>query len=257
MKMGVGRTLFPAWSAAATLVREHGGDALQFALAAKKAPDPGTRLDAAIRAMTSFDHAIDSSRKLPVQWFIGGAGAYYRGYAAAKQAVTLLIASGVVPGARLRVGRQSLAAAKDAFLAGVDVARADRSRFGRHLASGWLEATAEDALAGAAMLRPGADVARALLSGIGVVRATVARRQPLDESLVRTVTELFDRAGSQLDHAIATAPVAPVTDARRYADVLRRSDDLLAQAAAGARTLLENTPSDAAIDARAHDAAAS
>lgn len=189
--------------------------------------------------MTSFDHAIDNTRKLPVQWFVRRAPVYYRGYEAAKQAVTLLVASGIVPGAKERVARQSFLAGKESFVAGVDVARADASRFGRHLASGWLEATAEDALIGVAMLRRSDDTGRALLAGINHVRAAVAQRRRPDEAVVRTVGELFDRAASQLALEIARSGGRPATIDH---DAFQRSGVLLAEAEAAARALVADAP---------------
>ena len=195
--------------------------------------------------MTSFDHAIDNTRNLPVKWFIKGAPAYYRGYEAAKQAVTLLVASGLIPGAKERVGRQSLVAAKDAFVAGVAVARTERSRFGKHLAGGWLEATAEDAATGVLMLRNG-DTGRALLSGISQVRSAVSQRRELDETLVRTVSDLFDRAGSEMNSLILSA------DAMRAASIdptaFVRSGELLAEAELAARQLVADAPDESVFD---------
>jgi hypothetical protein len=243
MQLGIGQTLFPSWAASLTLVKDHGTEAASHAAAAIKAGTGTARLDAAVRAMTSFDHAIDNTRKLPVQWFLRSAPVYYRGYEAAKQAVTLLVASGLIPGARERVGRQSLLAAKDTFLAGVDVARTQRSRFGTHLASGWLEATAEDALAGASMLRPGDDSGRALLGGINLVRSAVLAKRPLDEMLVRNVTDMFDRVGSTLDAAIGAREIGAGDPA-----AFERSGELLAIAEAAARQLVADAPDESVLD---------
>jgi hypothetical protein len=240
MQLGVGKTVFPSWAAAVTLVKDHGVNAVQHATSAIKGSG-AERLDQAVLAMTSFDHAIDNTRKLPVSWFVKSLPMYYRGYEAAKQAVTLLVASGLIPGAKERVGRQSLAAAKETFLAGVQVARGDRTRFGGHLASGWLEATAEDALTGVAMLQQGTDAGRALLSGISQVRTAVARRNGVDELLVKTVTELFDRTAGFLDAAIAAKSATQgigTTDPAAY----QRSEALLEQVAAAAKQLVQDTP---------------
>jgi hypothetical protein len=226
MQLGIGTTLFPAWTAALTLVKDHGTSAVDHATKAVRAGDGSTRLDHAVRAMTSFDHAIDNTGKLPVQWFVRSAPAYFRGYEIAKQAVTLLVGSGLIPGAKERVGHQSLLAARDTFLAGVDVARSDRSRFGGRLASGWLEATAEDA-ATAVMLLQSGDTGRSLLAGINQVRAAVARRAGVDEGLVGAVGQLFDRAGAELtalEQAARFNPATPVDTA-----AFARSGELLAE----------------------------
>jgi hypothetical protein len=199
--------------------------------------------------MTSFDHAIDNTRKLPVQWFLRSAPLYYRGYEAAKMAVNLLVASGLIPGARERVGRQSLLAAKDTFLAGVNVALADRSRYGTHLASGWLEATAEDALTGAGMLHPGDETGRALLAGINQVRGAVLAKRPLDPTVVKSVTDLFDRAGSQLDAAISASEALRGIDVGEVdPTAFNRSGDLLLQAEVAARQLVADAPDESVFD---------
>lgn len=239
MQLGVGKIAFPSWAAALTLVKDHGGAAVDHATDAIRADTGARRLDSAVRAMTSFDHAIDNSQKLPVQWFVRRAGMYYRGYEAAKQAVNLLVASGLIPGAKQRVGVQSLVAAKETFLTGVGVAASDRSRYGRHLASGWLEATAEDALLGAAMLQPGGDTTRALLAGINHVRGAVAQKRPVDPALVRTVSELFDRATSQLSLEIARAGGRAV---EADPTAFERSGVLLAQAREAAQALVQDAP---------------
>ena len=240
MQLGIGKTLFPAWAAAGTLVKDHGVAAVGHAQDAIRADTGSARLDSAVLAMTSFDHALDNTQKLPVKWFVGGVGRYYRGYEAAKQAVTLLVASGLVPGAKVRIGRQSLLAAKDAFLAGVNVAGTDGSRFGRHYASGWLEATAEDAVTGALMLQKGSETGRALLAGINQVRAAVSQKRALDPALVKTVSDLFDRASSELALAIARSGgrTAQVGDKAAF----ERSGELLRIAEAAARELVADVP---------------
>jgi hypothetical protein len=239
MQLGVGKTLFPGWIAAGTLVKDNGVAAVGHARDAIKAGSGAERLDNAVLAMTSFDHAIDNTRKLPVSWFVGGIGKYYRGYEAAKQAVTLLVASGLVPAAKQHVGRQSLVAAKSSFLAGVDNS-VDTSRFGRAYAGGWLEATAEDAVTGALMLPRGSETGRALLAGINEVRANVARKRALDPALVKTVSDLFDRASSELALQIARAgarAVGPVDES-----AFERSGVLLAEAEAAAQQLVHDLP---------------
>lgn len=245
MQLGIGKTLFPSWAASLTLVKDHGTSAYQHASDAVRADTAALRLDHAVRAMTSFDHAIDNTRKLPVQWFVKGAPVYYRGYEAAKQAVTLLVASGLIPGAKERVGRQSLLAAKDAFLAGVDVARGDRSRFGRHLSDGWIEATLEDTLMGAMMLKNG-DTSRALLAGVSQVRTAIAQKRPVDEALVKTVSDLFDRATSQLALAVARSGGRAATGGDAAA--FERSGVLLAETAAAAKALVAAAPDDSVFE---------
>lgn len=242
MQLGIGTGMFPRWTAAATLMKAHGGDAVTHTKAAVRAGDGATRLDHAVRAMTSFDHAIDNTGKLPVQWIVRRAPLYLRGYDLAKQAVTLLVGSGLIPGAQERVGIQSLLAAHDTFRSGVDVARADRSRFGGHLAGGWLEATAEDAATAALLLRSG-DTGRSLMAGISQVRSAVQRRRGVDEGLIRSVNALFDRAGNELaalEQAARFRPVGPI-DQQAFA----RSGALLAEASAAAGMLV--TDADAAL----------
>ena len=246
MQLGIGKTLFPSWAAAVTLVKEHGVGAALHAKAAIQAGDGSTRLDHAVLAMTNFDHAIDNSRKLPVQWFVPRAGVYYRGYEAAKQAVSLLVGSGLIPGAKERVGGQSLVAAKETFLAGVAASRNERGRFGVHLATGWLEATAEDAITGVRMLETG-QTGRELLAGINQVRAAVSQRRPLDEALVRTVGDLFDRAGSELAELVQQAQATHRLSTDTGA--MQRSAELLAEVEVAARVLAADAEAAAAANA--------
>lgn len=244
MQLGIGKTMFPSWTAAVTLIKDHGTAAAGHAAAAVRAGDGSTRLDHAVRALTSFDHAIDNTRKLPVDWFVRGVDKYYRGYEVARQAVNLLVGSGLIPGARERVGRVSLQAAKDAFVAGVDVARTERGRFGRSLAGGWLEATAEDTVNGVALLGT-TDTGRALLAGVNQVRAAVARGTALDAGLVQSVGALFDRAASQLlerERFQAQLPLQPVDEA-----AVAQAGELLAQVAGSAQELVDDA---AALQAR-------
>lgn len=247
MQLGIGKTLFPSYAASLTLVQAHGGDAVGHATDAIRAGSGAERLDSAVRAMTSFDHAVDNTRKLPVQWFVPRAPLYYRGYEAAKQAVALLVGSGMIPGAKERVGRQSFIAGKESFIEGVATGRNDRSRYGVHLASGWLEATAEDALTGVSMLPKGSETGRSLLAGINVIRAQVAQKRPVDEATARSVSALFDRASSELALLIARAGGRPV---EMDPAVFARSGALLAESAAAARALVADADAATASVAR-------
>lgn len=245
---GLGKTVFPAWSAAASLVRDNGVDAAGWATKAVKEKQLGTRLDYAVRTMTSLDHAIDASRQLPVSWLVGGVGAYYRGYETAKQAVTLIIASGVVPGAREKVGLQTLLASKDEFLRGVGSSAADHSRFGAHLANGWVSSSVEDALTGLVMLRD-QTVARPLVSGLEQVRQAVAKRLPVDPALVATITSLFNRATGGLEQQIGRHASGGVQlDPTALAALEARTAALLTQSGASASNLANAVPSAAEID---------
>ena len=246
MQLGIGKTLFPSWSAAVTLVKDHGIGAATHARQAIQAGDGASRLDHAVRAMTDFDHAIDNTRKLPVDWFVPRAKLYYRGYEAAKQAVSLLVDSGLIPGAKERVGRQSLNAAKETFLAGIDAQRSERGRYGMHLAAGWLEATAEDAIEAVRLLESGV-VGRELLAGINQVRTAVLQRRPLDAGLVRTVGDLFDRAGAELDRKVDAAQGIHPVEGGSFA--MHRSAQLLAEVEAAARVLATDVEAAAAAHA--------
>ena len=233
--IGIGKTIFPSWAAAVTLIKDHGIDAAVHAKNAVTSGDGVARLDHAVLAMTNFDHAIDNTRKLPVDWVIPNVRTYYRGYEAAKQAVELLVGSGLIPGAKERVGRQSLVGAKEAFLAGVEAARTEKGRYAQFLGGGWLEATAEDATM-AVKLLGSSSVGRELLAGINQVRSAVAQRRPLDDTLVKAVGDLFDRTRAEFDQVVppagATRPVTP------NADVMAQTAKLLAEVEAAARVMV-------------------
>lgn len=224
MRIAVIPKLLPGWSAATVLVKEHGVAAAGHAKDAIVAPTLDRRLDDSVRALASFDHAIDNVDRLPVKWFVPNMGTYINGYQAAKQAVTLLVSSGLVPGARERVGRQMIGSAVDTFRSGLDVAGRDTSRFGAKLASGWLDATIEDASEGARMLRD-ADGTE-LLKGLSTVRTAAARRTAIDPALVARIEELFADATKELDDRIAGARAMP-TAAAGNAELVARTDALL------------------------------
>lgn len=236
---GIGKTMFPAWTAALTLVKDHGIDAAMSAKNAATTGDVSARLDNAVLALTSFDHAIDNTRKLPVQWVIPRAEVYFRGYDAAKQAVTLLVTSGAIPGAKEKLGRQSLVAARDTFLAGAAASQSETGAYAKHLAGGWLEATAEDALTAVKLLGTGSNTGRDLLAGINQARLAVDKGR-LDQSLVNAVTILFDRAGAELGQVVAKAsaaafrPAAPIDPA-----LIARTNALFAEVEKSARVLVD------------------
>jgi len=240
MQLGAARQLFPAWSAAATLVRDHAAAAARYASLAVNAGTSSERLDAAVRAMTSFDHAIDNANHLPVRWLVPGARRTYRGYDAAKHAVTLLVGSGLIPGARERVGRQQLAAARDAFASGVSVARADRSRYARHLAAGWLEAATEDALAGSLMLRRNAQAAVNLLGSLNRLRSDFGQRGSIDEPVIDNVTKLFATIGAEMDSLVGVVDDPESSSPRSAAAAAaRQAADLLTTVARDAASLAD------------------
>lgn len=247
MQLGIGKTVFPSWAASLALVKAHGTAAKDHAAEAIRAETGAKRLDSAVRAMTSFDHAVDNSRKLPGQWFVPNR--YYVGYEAARQAVDLLVASGLIPGARERVGVQSLIAAKETFHAGVDAAAAG-SRYARHLASGWLDATAEDTMAGVRLLRPNSVLTRSLLAGVAHVRTAVDRKRPIDPLVVRTVSELFDQAVKTLASDAARAGAAGRL-AAGDPSAFERSGELLEIARQSAAAMVAAAPDEAQLDALA------
>jgi hypothetical protein len=200
------QTLFPGWAAAANQTKLHGTEAFAFARQALDTPDPAAKLDLAVRAYNSFDHAITASRRLPMGWLTGGdVGKYYLGYDAAKTAATLLIGSGVIPGARELMGKSEITAAREYFHRSVDgYASGGTSRYNRALSNDFLNASIEDATNGLFMLR-GSDVAQPLLSSLAGTRAAIAARRQLDAGQIKQIDELFARAGSTLDAAVASA----------------------------------------------------
>ena len=61
------RFVFPKYTSAFDQTRAHGTAGVQHAKDAFKAPEKADKLDAAVRATNSFDHAMDSSERLPLQ----------------------------------------------------------------------------------------------------------------------------------------------------------------------------------------------
>ena len=250
MNINVGKVVFPGWSSSLQLVREHGVDAAGHAAGVVKAPDLGARLDGAVRALSSFDHALTSARQLPVTWFVRGLGTYLTGYDAAKLAVELLVGSGLVPGARERVGRQELIAGREYLDTGVGVAREQQSRFGRALAGGWLSAAGEDTAVGAGMIARGTDTARALVDGVRTVQAAVRGKRPVDPQLITRLHGMYDQLDAELGSRIeaeSTPTIAPFGPTAHRSDpgalaLAQRVDALLAQTRQSAEQLVRDTP---------------
>jgi hypothetical protein len=243
MQIDIAKSLFPAYAAAAVQLKGHGVDAVHHVQDATHTADMSARLDASVRAFTSLDHAIDNVNKLPVDWFVPNAGKYIAGYQAAKTAVTILIATGVIPGARERVGKQQILAASDYFKNGVTAALTDSSKYGAKLASGFLDSTIEDATAGVAMLRPGTPIIQELLTSLKTIRTAADSRKPIDPSLVNRVNAIFTDAASQLDQRIAAATAtAPTLSPKAAADVIAQTDQLLAQARHAGELLVKDAP---------------
>lgn len=256
MLLEAAKRVFPGWTAAATLVKDNGTDAVGFATDAIHAGDWGERLDAVVRTTTSLDHALDNAAKLPVDRLVKDFGLYKLGFDAAKLAVTQIVASGIVPGAKERVGRGSLLAAQDAFRSGIVVNATDTSRFGVRLAGGWMEAVLEDAATGAAMLRPGTTTGRELLAELSRARASVAKAAPVDGALVAAIDALFAKATGELDQRIAEA-TATAGHQRQAISGAPNVDALLRQAAASAELIVRDapTPNDLAAAAKRASAA--
>lgn len=201
------QTLFPRYSAAATQVTTHAEHGLAFAVQAAKAPDTATRLDAAVRAARALDHAVTSATQLPLRRMVPGYDRYRAGYEAAKLVVNVIIASGVVPGARQRVGRQDILGAQDEFHRAIDTYSTSRSRYERYLALDWMRCAQEDATTGVAMLR-NRDVALPLLRGLQETGRLMVARRPVPAEQVRAIDELLRRAAGALDAEIAAADAA-------------------------------------------------
>lgn len=226
---------FPAWSAASTLVGLHGVAAYKGVMEAVRATTPTDRLDAGIRAYTSFDHTLDNARALPLEWAIKDIDRYLTGYDVARQLLLQLTNADVIPGAREHVGSVTMHAGRGSFENAVRAARADSSRYGGHLAAGWLAAAAEDAANGAQLLRTNSALGTQLLAGIGQVRESIRTRQVLDPKLVDAVGALFAQADAQLSAQVVEAANTVTTrDTATERAVMRSTDALLGSWLAGA-----------------------
>jgi hypothetical protein len=232
LQPAIGQGIFPGYAAALTLVKEHTVDGVQHAARATKATNGVDRLASALRSMTSFDHAIDNAGKLPLEILVRDSRRFLAGYDAARQAVMLLVQSGMVPGAREHVGRQALQAARAEFGESIRSNAADQTRFGGFLTTGWLEAAAEDASTGVVMLQRSPDLGRSLLQGLEQARHAASQGRVIDAAVVDNVTQLFTRADEQLTQLInvATARSGPIDDAAQAA-LFARVDALMARAA--------------------------
>lgn len=243
MRIDIIKSAFPQWAAAAALIKDHSEATVEHTKKAVQASDLGARLDSSVRAMTSLDHAIDNVGKLPVKWVFADAGTYLAGYEAAKQAVTLIVASGLIPGARQRVGYQQLQAAVDTFKSGVDVASSDRSKFGAKYASGWLDATLEDTTAAVLMLRPGFPDAVSLLKTLKNVRGDADAGRPINAGDVKLAGELFGKVGSKLQQMVLDAEQGAATSVAVSSPTIERdTNKLLEKTQIGAQELLKGAP---------------
>jgi hypothetical protein len=227
------KSVFPKYSAAVVQVKTHGADATQFAKEAYQAPDLGARLDGTLRAFNSFDHALTASKELPVDFLVPGLGGYRAGYEAARAAAALLISTGAIPGARERVGRQELTAAREELFRGVGNAAGDTSRFGRYRSLDFLDASISDAAEGLLMLRK-PTLAGPLLDGLRDVRNDVSRKVSITPERLGQLNSLFDRAGAEYDELILQAEKSAVgvpVDRELTAAAVAHAQDLLAAAA--------------------------
>ena len=209
--MTIIQRVFPKYSAAAAQATQHAAQAAGFVKAAATAPNAGERLDNAVRAANSFDHAVEATRELPLQRLVPHAGQYAAGYQAAKVVVGLIVRSGIVPGAATRVGRNEVAAARDEFAAGIDRYRAaNNSRYDRFRAINWISSAMEDAAQGVSMLHKD-ELSRPLMQGMRQTRTDMARDRDLSDATIRTVQDLFTKATSAFDVLLAQAEATPGT----------------------------------------------
>ncbi|MCW2949685.1 MAG: hypothetical protein JWN41_698 [Thermoleophilia bacterium] len=192
------KSLFPKWSAETALTGMHGQAAYTHVVDAVHSANASDRLDASLRAYTSFDHALDNARKLPLTWAIRNIDSYLDGYDVARMVMLQLANADVVPGAREHIGSQTMHAGRGSFGRAIDARQSDPTKYGNYLAAGWLEAAAEDAANGAALLRTSSNVGTQLLAGIHQVQLAVAHSAPLDAALVQQVGELFAQADTEL-----------------------------------------------------------
>lgn len=217
--------ILPKYTAALSQAKTHGADGSGFARDAYNAPDDGMRLDAALRSYNSFDHALTASDDLPIELLVPGLPKYRAGYEAAKTAAELLIASGAVPGARERVGRQEILAARELMHRGVDRWTADRSRYSAYRTLDDLDASLEDAGNGLLMLRQPV-LAVPLMRGLKDVRAAVASNKTVAPERVQELDTLFGKVSAKFDALVAaadqTGDAADTTQARDQVDLANR-----------------------------------
>ena len=222
------QTAFPKWTASSTLVGLHGFAAYQHVQEAIHASTPTDRLDAGIAAYTSFDHALDNARELPLEWAVPDIDKYLSGYDVARQLLLQLSNADIVPGAREHVGSVTMHAGRSSFAQAVRAARTDDSRYGGFLAAGWLAAATEDAATGAQLLRTNGALGTQLLTGLAQVREAIRTRQQLDPTLVNAVSDLFAKADTQLAAQVAEAAQGTAAvDPAAASAAMRSTDSLL------------------------------
>lgn len=203
--MTVIERVFPKYTAAAAQAAQHATQATAFVKAAVTAPNAGERLDNAVRAANSFDHAVTAANDLPLHRIVPRAGQYAAGYQAAKAVVNLIVGSGIVPGAATRVGRNEIAAARDEYAAGIErYTAANDTRYDRFRAVDWVRSALEDAAQGVRMLRRD-DLSRPLLRGITQTRTDMTRHQDLSDANIRQVQDLLNQATTAFDALLAQA----------------------------------------------------
>ncbi len=197
------QSLLPKQFAAVAQMGYYGAEGAHFAKQLKDAPDNAARLDAAIRAANSFDHAITASKGVPLHKFMP-VGKYYKGYEIAKLAANAIIASGVVPGARQRVGRHEIQSSQQYFHTGLDAVTKSKSKYVRYRGDDFMTAAIEDAATGVLMLRNGA-VAPELMKSLVTVKASVMAGRDVATDLVGRIDQLYKDATSDLEAQIAFA----------------------------------------------------
>lgn len=200
--------IFPKYTAAGAQVAAHGQDAWNAVSVARSATDTPSRLDAALHATNAFDHAVTSSQDLPLGRIMPGVGKYYVGYEAAKAAVTVIIATGIVPGAREHVGKADVVDSQAEFHKALD-ASVNTTRFGRYRTGDWMRDAQADAATGIGLLQR-ADLQKPLLGELSSAAQLMHDRKTVPSAAVASLDKLYASAQTAFETQIAAATNAAV-----------------------------------------------
>jgi hypothetical protein len=206
MQVAPVRNPLPRYVAAATQVHDHSADAYKFTRAAVGENNSSKRFDLALRAYNSFDHAIMASKQLPLG-YVANVADLYKGYENARNIVTGIVATGVLGGVNLRVGKQELLAGREEFLRGVKAVSNKPRVADRYRALDWVSASLTDAATGAVMTRKFKDGAM-LVAELSSARRDIIKGASFTNDKVDKINKLFESSITTYDQLIADAEAA-------------------------------------------------
>jgi hypothetical protein len=197
--------VFPKYRATFAQVGAHGvtgSDNLKGAWKTKGSE----RLDYLAKASDNLDHAISDSKRLP--FTNGQFGKFYRDYSIARTGVNVLVGSGLIPGAKERLGREEVLEAQNHLHDGFALYAADGDdKIQRYRSVDWLSHSIEDSRNALKFLDQ-KELSKPLLSGLSGVQKNMSKHKEVGEADVKQLDDLFAKMTTNFDLSIQAAEQA-------------------------------------------------